>query len=253
MRKYMQSFLKDTIMMIHRGLSNGETLSSLRSKIQSSANQLPYLNVRNRAALVSGMMSLARKGLGKKDDDLVHSLTIRKNFQIALGSINQAERASYGRWNRARIDLQLKTGREQNFPTIFYLSSTHQNPAKDHEDWQGVIFVDRFWRDALSSSGHSDIIPSVEAYIRNRDVQTVQWVVGAPVYLTTRPNCRHFFLPISINEALKSSPSAIRKAHSDQMLGVPRPVSDRARYLRREAIRKGLKNSMLNKSKVSVS
>ena len=96
---------------------------------------------------------------------------------------------------------------------IFYLCSSHINPAKDHKDWEGKVYVNEDWETRCDQDMHGKI----EAYIRNHDVKTVQWVTGEPVYLVTRPNCKHYFVPVSVEEVLGSSVKKLLKSHNMYM------------------------------------
>lgn len=90
---------------------------------------------------------------------------------------------------------------------IFFICSVHEKPAKDHADWQGRIYVDRFWRTKVDES----LRRAVESYIKNHNIYTVQEIMNAPVYLITRPNCKHFFIPLSTSEVLHKSVRKIRE------------------------------------------
>ena len=62
-----------------------------------------------------------------------------------------------------------------------WLVSWHADSAKDHEPWQGKIYSDE----------------SAPVF----GMRTLQWLMGAPVYMLTRPNCRHYVRAISGDEA----------------------------------------------------
>lgn len=84
---------------------------------------------------------------------------------------------------------------------IFFVCSKHKHPAEDHKDYQGKIYVDRFWRTKLDE----EMQKKVSAYIKNHNVLTVQYIIGEPVYMTTRPYCKHYFIPVSTSTVLNSS------------------------------------------------
>lgn len=87
---------------------------------------------------------------------------------------------------------------------IFFLLSSHDNPAKDHAAYQGKIYVNDNYKDIIA--GYSDDKKKrIEAYISRQKVKTVGWVTGAPVYMITRPNCKHFFTPIPLDKVLETS------------------------------------------------
>ena len=85
---------------------------------------------------------------------------------------------------------------------IFYLCSSHTDCAKDHLDYQGKMYVSTDWRDRCPDA---DTRKRVRAYIRNHKCKTIEEIVGAPVYMTTRPNCRHYFMRMDIEEVMHSS------------------------------------------------
>ena len=96
---------------------------------------------------------------------------------------------------------------------IFYLCSSHINPAKDHADWEGKIYVAESWADRIDADLHG----KVAAYIRNHHIRTVEWVTGEPVYLVTRPNCKHFLIPVSVEEVLGNGVRTLLKRHNMYM------------------------------------
>ena len=100
---------------------------------------------------------------------------------------------------------QVKRGRSKR--VIFYVCSKHTAPAKDHKNWQGKVYVDRYWRAILNSTGTGWMIPQVERYISDNDIRTIQWVMGPPVWLTTRPYCKHWFAPLLTSTVLTREPS----------------------------------------------
>lgn len=80
---------------------------------------------------------------------------------------------------------------------IFYLCSKHGDSAKDHVNWQGKIYVDEKWDWYNKDRG-------VLEFLNDHRIPTIQWVIGEPVYMVTRPNCRHFFKPIPVSDVLKN-------------------------------------------------
>ena len=77
----------------------------------------------------------------------------------------------------------------------FILVSWHKDSANDHIDWQGKIYVNEdFLKD-----------PKVKEIAEQRKMETFQWLIGEPVYMITRPNCRHYFQPLSVKEVEDNS------------------------------------------------
>ena len=92
---------------------------------------------------------------------------------------------------------------------IFYLCSWHKDCAKDHEAYQGKIYVAEDWEERCLDGDQGKI----RAYIKNHKCLTVQEVVGDPVYMITRPNCRHYFISVPVDEVLHNSAKKLLKEH----------------------------------------
>jgi len=76
---------------------------------------------------------------------------------------------------------------EQNF---FYCTA-HKNPACGHAAYQDRIY--------FRKNGH--LSPEEEEFAYSKGLLAVEDVVMAPIYLTTRKNCKHRLIPISFNSA----------------------------------------------------
>jgi len=112
---------------------------------------------------------------------------------------------------------------------IFYVASKHADSAEDHKDWQGKIYVDRYWH-------NYDTDGKLGKYIRENNIRTVQWVTGKPVWFITRPNCRHYFTNYSIDEVLNGKYKIPNRKIGDRRLQTPQDVNlhyyeDRLRLL----------------------
>ena len=173
-------------------------------------------------------------------DYLARNLTI----QEATKMVNRAERASTARRKNKLIKETLKENRGQRLPVVFYLCSYHEKPALDHKDYQGKLYIDRYWRSAvLQYSELAWLEAPIDAYIKNHKIQTMQEVVGDKPYLTTRPYCKHFFIPVDIWTVLTSSLSAIKREHPEAVQGTGKKSHRQYRrdyYKLRDNIRKGL-------------
>lgn len=100
---------------------------------------------------------------------------------------------------------------------IFYLCSCHTRCAEGHKDFQGKVYVSENWRERCPDS-HTR--RRVASYIRNHRCMTVEEAVGDPVYMVTRPNCRHYFMELGIEEVMHSSAKAMLKRHGMIKTGV---------------------------------
>lgn len=134
----------------------------------------------------------------------------------------------------------------------FFLCSSHPKPAKDHAEWEGRMYYDETWENSGSYS--DDQKEAIRAYIKNRKLRSIQWVTGAPVYMIVRPNCKHYFINIPLEEALQASAKALLKRHKMYMpeeASVSREVLTYREYYNRlkieEALNKLVPNEQLEK------
>ena len=112
---------------------------------------------------------------------------------------------------RARSVGSDQSGR---LPMIFYACSSHSKPAKDHADYQGKIYVDRYWRKYCTGTVPEWMILAIEDFIEKNKVISVQKIMGPPVWLCTRPYCKHKLYPVNTLTVLTEQPKEyIRKTY----------------------------------------
>ena len=129
-------------------------------------------------------------------------LAEKGSFDSIITGCRVAKSKSNLRHKRALVRAELK-----NPERIFFICSVHEKPAQDHKDFQGKIYVDRFWRQKVSGAQFYPVL----SYIKNHQVLTVQGIMGAPVWLTTRKNCKHFFIPLDTLSVLHRSERSLRE------------------------------------------
>lgn len=113
---------------------------------------------------------------------------------------------------RARAVGSEQIGR---LPMIFYACSSHSKPAKDHKDYQGKIYVDRYWRKYCTGTVPEWMMMAIEDYINKNEILSVQKIMGPPVWLGTRPFCRHVFIPVNTLSVLTEDPKTyIKKTYA---------------------------------------
>ena len=93
---------------------------------------------------------------------------------------------------------------------FFYLCSSHKDCAKDHLKAQGKVYYDSDW-EKFCDNQEKEII---QKYINSHNVESFQYITGRPVWLITRPNCRHYFKEIGIEELLNESVGDLLKKNN---------------------------------------
>ncbi len=193
------------VKLIYQAVLDKTPETVILKKIRGIIQDTPDFNIREKAALYKTI---------KKTADLMYIQNGKlENGQIKnySTSINKIEEHRNARNRKLNLVQDMRFNRAKG--GVFYMSSIHSNPAKDHEEWQGRIYVDRYWKSTLDEQ--PDIQNKVAAYIRNHNILTVQEVCGEPVYLITRPYCKHFFIELDTDEVLSNSVNKIRKMHPE--------------------------------------
>ena len=206
-------------------LAEDKGLVETRKSIRAMLAVRDDLNAREKNALYRKFVGLYQIG------DISYWSETRV-IEETMKLVNQIERRSTSRAKEQLIKDTLATNRDQALPGVFYLCSYHEKPGKDHKEYQGKMYVDRYWRSTMK--GHPELHwleEPIAAYIRNHNVLTVQQVVHGKPYLLTRPYCKHFLIPINTWDVLTSSLSAIKREHPNAVMGVG-SVS-KAEYARR--------------------
>ena len=144
---------------------------------------------------------------------------------------------------KARTDIQqeignnmISTGQENGI--IFYITSFYGDCAPDHAEYQGKIYVDEKWE----SMAPKDRLDEIRDYINSNKLLTVQEVTQNPPFLTTRPNCRHYFQYIDIDSVLgaktKDDVNALRQERDLNFGGKYKPDKYKALQQQRQNERK---------------
>ena len=167
------------------GVPERECLKKFRDIIQD----IPDFNIRDKARLYLVVRKTVQ--LMYVQEGKLYKEQIREFSRGYSKAVERRDR----RIRKENLVLNLRTSRARG--RIFYLCSWHTGCAEGHKQYQGRIYVDRFWRSIL---GYED--EAVLEYIRKNDVMTVQEVCSDPVYMITRPYCRHFFISLDTETVL---------------------------------------------------
>lgn len=241
-----------TIEAVFKGVQNHKSIKSIRQDLSRLVASFNGLNKYERAHLVSVGVSVAKKAKANfpRADEYLSQRTVYNQLDVAARKVAASQQL---RQKRQLVRNELQSGEH-----IFFLCSYHSNPADDHKDFQGKIYVNRYWRSMVTGTDYY----KVASYIKNRNVQTIQSIMGAPVYLTTRRYCRHYFTPLSTEAVLTSSPKALlhntKSFHYSQR---PRPdiyyntramvYDDLANKFGNDAFKSMASMSMVKKNKIN--
>lgn len=119
---------------------------------------------------------------------------------------------------RLRTDINHEISTEmvqinEEIGQVFYICSEHGNCADDHLDYQGKIYCSENWEDTCPDKFHDQ----VAAYIKANNIMSVEDAMGEKGnYLTTRPNCRHYFQMAAITDVLSLKSEADKKKFKEE-------------------------------------
>lgn len=170
----------------------------------------------------------------------------------AMSLMSQIERREDSRNKKLDLKRSMRDNRATSgLPIVFYLCSYHEKPAAGHKEFQGRIYVDRFWKSTVEEKPELWwLIDPIRAYIKNHGIMTVQEVTDSEPYLITRPYCRHFFVPLNTWDVLTSSLSSIKRDHPEAVQGIGN--KSRRQYWKEYIKTKdGLKTVIKEKTRVS--
>jgi hypothetical protein len=143
------------------------------------------------------------------------------NCKELVQTLGKIERRTSSRNNMKSIRDTLQQARSVGsdqpgrLPMIFYMCSSHSKPAKDHADYQGKIYVDRYWRKYCTGIMPEWLIAAVEDFIQKNEIISIQKIMGPPVWLCVRPFCRHILYPINTLSVLTEEPKTyIKKTYA---------------------------------------
>lgn len=189
---YKQTFKdlkKETLYNIYHDLSVSPILYKQSKNLAKRIHKIAYDKVSNKYNL----------------ELVLFMLSSNLAFTYFDKIINKDIRSYEAKIKKEYLKDLLQTQRENNklksndlVKNIFYLCSVHSDCAKDHLEYQGKIYVDKYFKSQISDKTQ---IKAILDYINNNKIKYIQDIVSSPVWLITRPNCRHYFIPISILDA----------------------------------------------------
>lgn len=210
--------------------SNLPNLDEEKKKAKSTMIKLKPILAENVSNLANGVVvnhvnslnriSVDKIGLNSPNELYERICKDVNNF----GGVDKVPKVTYadGRqlsWN-AYMDMNVRTTVSQEagnyqienskrLDVVFYICSTHVS-APDHEEYQGKIYYDE---DYHSFDFDEETMKKIEDFIASKKLMSIQSVRDNYPYLTTRPNCRHKFQTLTLEEALNDSEVLILKNH----------------------------------------
>lgn len=104
------------------------------------------------------------------------------------------------------VEQQMELNEETQ--NVFFIVNSFADCADDHKHLQAKIYYDKRYK---SFNLPKEVKEQIEKIIKDKDMLSMQDAIDKPFWLTTRPNCRHRFVPITIEQALGSTNALLEK------------------------------------------
>lgn len=152
-----------------------------------------------------------------KADDLYEEIlkNSKTGFENGLSITQSGRRYEY----KAYMEMKVRTTisnqimnqqRELNLTTqnIFFIVNSFGDCADDHKNLQGKIYYDERFK---TFDIPKEIKEQASTLINRKKLMSMKEAIEEPYWLTTRPNCRHRFVPITLKQALGDSNALLDK------------------------------------------
>lgn len=187
---------------IYKGLMDKKAIRDIHKEIRNITIESRYKSKKLDIFVDKLLKVSSHKVKGNKTEDdiclLLFALFDKKQVFTKTNSLIYDEGKIYESEHKADY-LNLYLGESRVDKKVFYLSSGHKDCANDHLNFQNRIYVDENWENIIKDE---ELKKDIGNYIDLNDIKTYQWVIGKPVWLVTRPNCRHYFKALKTEDVL---------------------------------------------------
>jgi hypothetical protein len=152
-----------------------------------------------------------------KTDDLYSAILeqskqgIEKGLPIRINDRNYEYKSYMEMKVRTTISNQIvEQQMELNLDTqnVFFIVNYFGDCADDHKHLQGKIYYDNRYK---SFTIPKEVKEQITNIINQKKLMSMQTAIKKPYWLTTRPNCRHRFVPITIEQATGNTNALLEK------------------------------------------
>lgn len=220
------------------GQEINETQKTAVSTFKTDLTKLGEHNVKDYAATVRNLYKTLNKTLTYEIDESLKQISFKSKSAVVpdlhktIASVVRGNaRNNYVIYKdgkhvgldnymemRLRTDINHEISTEmvqinQEIGQVFYMCSEHGNCADDHLDYQGKIYCSENWEDTCPLKFHDQVAD----YIKQNDIMSVEDAMGEKGnYLTTRPNCRHYFQMVAITDVLSLKTEKDKKEFKEE-------------------------------------
>lgn len=198
-RAYLNKLRRAYLYAIYFGILNKKQWYEIHDKIlkETIKYQKPTIDTSKMYMIATAILTETR-GIPKDSENtgLLLFLLLNGAYHWFKKPMNEIINTEENVLKSEYLTNMINNAREEK--QVFYLCSKHNDCAKDHEDWQGRIYVDEHWDFYDQEKG-------VLEFLNKNRIPTIQWVMSHPPYLVTRRNCRHFFRAVYSKDVLSKN------------------------------------------------
>lgn len=174
---------------------------------------LPMVKIANKSA-----KTVNKKKTKDENADLLLLMFNRMDYNGHIKKLINREVIDQAEKSKDKvIKSTIKEARDNN--KWIYIASSHNDCAEDHKLYQGKLYYD--------NKAPSDVVN----YCKNRGMHSLQWVMDAPAWFITRPNCRHFVKALSTDIVKKYRVKELTRRYKmhreegDRSLATPKTIA----------------------------
>ena len=217
-KELLESEINDTAEAMQR--AEIKTFSDLREDIEKKHKKS-----------LDELLNLPESERLKRDKEtLVNDIIEEYNAKPNKRALNERRRIELERDLRTFLQREataITINQSKEAQMVLMLSNSLRDSAQDHCSWQNKVFYVKDWEKHCKEEEK----PKIREYIKNNNLVSVEDIVDGTikwhytlkngekrergVFLTTRWNCRHFFTPITIDEALNLQDTIKKKELSN--------------------------------------
>ena len=207
--KTFKELLEDEINNTAEAMQRAEikTFSDLRETIEKKHNKT-----------LDELLNLPEEQRLKRDKEtLVNDIIECYDAKPDKRALNERQRIELERDLRTFLQREataITINESKNNGFVFFICNSLRDSAEDHAEHQGKIYVVKDYKSVLKDSQK---IKECESIIKSQNIEFIEDIIDGTikytytlkngekrergVFLTTRWNCRHYFTPITLNEA----------------------------------------------------
>lgn len=228
LRSNLKAWRDSAEIFIYSAFTRGYSANFIRKSLIKDTNKRGYVpNELLKEQLKT--ISFIDKKINKNDPSSIYyfvfkptnSKDSRNNGDVIAKLLNRSknEKRSNRVINKHVLDFEseekrklLEDEKKENSKRLFILVSEHKDSALDHKDYQGRLYFAKDYEKIISSE---DEKKRKEIFKRIKEEHMLEFerVIGKPVWMITRPNCRHFFEYLDTEDVLKHTTKYLLKKH----------------------------------------